>query len=205
MKLGVYVVTDRGLTRGRPLKWVIEKALTGGARVVQLREKDIPTKEFIDIAAEIRDIVLSFDGTFIINDRVDIVQAVGACGVHLGQDDMPISLCRKILGDDVIIGGSVSTVKQAQRAVKDGATYLGVSAIFSTPTKPDAIPIGLKGLKEIREAVDIPLVAIGGINTFNTREIIKAGANGIAVVSEVMSAEDPCKAIKKLIKQVKSV
>lgn len=204
MNLDLYVVTDRKLTRGRSLLKIIEGSLEGGASIIQLREKEISTRGFIELALQVKELLRRYDAKFIINDRVDVAQAVGADGVHLGQDDMPAVIARRILGEDAIIGVSVSSVEEARRAVEDGADYLGVSAIFSTPTKTDAPPIGLLGLQEIRAAVDIPLVAIGGINAGNVRDVIRAGADGIAVVSAVMSAEDPSSAVTQLLQEVKA-
>ncbi len=206
INLEVYVVTDSNLVADRDLIDIVEKSLLGGAGFVQLREKDISTREYLHKAREIKKLVEKYKNRFfLVNDRVDIALASGADGVHLGQDDMPILDARRILGYDAIIGISVATVEEAKSAVADGADYLGVSAIYGTPTKAEVEVVGVDGLRQIAAAVDIPLVAIGGINRNNVSEVIKAGADGVAVVSEVMAAVDPAKAVRELLDQVNKV
>ncbi len=203
MNLDVYVVTDRSLAAGRPLLWVVEESLAGGAGVIQLREKDISTREFVELALRLKEITSRYGARLIINDRVDVALAVGADGVHLGQEDMPLQTARKILGP-VLIGVSVATVAEAAAAAAGGADYLGVSAVFSTPTKKVATTVGLEGLRAIRKAVNLPLVAIGGINRDNAAEVVRAGADGLAVVSAVMAAASPRLAVAELLEQVKT-
>ncbi len=204
MNLEVYVVTDRQLAGERPLASIVEESLAGGATVIQLREKDISTREFVELAAQLKKIVRKYNSLLIINDRIDVAQAVGADGVHLGQDDMPAVKARDILGKGMIIGVSTSTVEEAEKAVHDGADYLGAGAIYGTPTKSEAVLTGISGLQEISKAVQIPVVAIGGINYHNTADIIKAGADGVAVVSEIMKAKDPRLAAAQLLETVKA-
>jgi len=203
LNLDLYVVTERKLTGGRPLLEVVEESLAGGATIVQLREKDISTRAFLELAFRVKEVTRRHGATFIINDRVDVAMAAGADGVHLGQDDMPLELARRMMGRQAVIGISVSSVKEAVTAAEGGADYLGVSAIYSTPTKTDAPAIGLGGLREIRKAVRLPLVAIGGIHLGNAADVIRAGADGIAVVSAIMSAADPRRAARALLEEVK--
>jgi len=188
----LYLVTDRSLARGRNTLEIIRAAVDGGATVVQLREKDCSTREFIEQGLAIKDFLKGRSVPLIINDRVDVAQAVEADGVHLGQTDMPLGTAKKILGDSMIIGISAESLQDAVEAERGGADYLGVSPIFATPTKTDtAPPLGLKGLREIRKAVGLPLVGIGGLNRENAAEVIRNGADGVAVVSAIVAADDP--------------
>ncbi len=199
----MYVVTDSNLVADRDLITIVEKSLLGGAGFIQLREKDISTREYLHKAREIKKLVDKYKNRyFIVNDRLDIALAAGADGVHLGQDDMPILDARRILGNESVIGVSVSTVDEAKSALADGADYLGVSAIYGTPTKAEVEVVGVDGLRQIAAAVDIPLVAIGGINRNNVSEVVKAGADGVAVVSEVMTSVDPTETVRELLDQV---
>jgi thiamine-phosphate pyrophosphorylase len=195
----LYLVTDRGLSRGRTTLQVVEAALSGGVTCVQLREKTCTTREFIAQALSVKDCLKRHGVPLIINDRVDVAQAVNADGVHLGQNDMPIQTAKTILKDSMIIGISAESLEDAIRAERDGADYIGVSPIFATPTKTDtAPPLGLKGLRDIRKSVKIPIVGIGGLNRENAGEVIKHGADGVAVVSAIVSADDPEQAARKL-------
>ncbi len=197
--LRLYVVTDSKLAGNRPLANIVDESLRGGAAVIQLREKDLPTGAFLQKAFMLKKIVKKHRNIlFIINDRLDIALAAGADGVHLGQDDMPVKIAREILGPAAVIGLSVSSGAEARQGQADGADYLGVSAVFGTPTKKEAAAVGLAGLQEIRAAVSIPLVGIGGINSSNAAAVIEAGADGIAVVSEIMQAENPRQAAADL-------
>lgn len=201
----LYVVTDRKLAHGRSHEVVASAAVAGGARVIQLRDKEMTTRELIDTGLRLKEIVHRAGGILIINDRVDVALAIDADGVHLGQEDMPPRLGRKMLGREKVIGVSVSTVEEAISAEKDGADYLGASAIFATPTKIDAAPIGIEGLRRICESVRIPVVAIGGMNKGNVEQVIRAGAAGIAVVSAVVSAPDVSAAALELLQEVRRV
>jgi thiamine-phosphate pyrophosphorylase len=188
----LYLVTDRGLARGRSNIQIVTAAVRGGATVVQLREKDCSTRQFIEQGLAIKEFLKDHGVPLIINDRVDVAQAVKADGVHLGQTDMPLGLAKKILGDAMIIGISAESLQDAIEAEKGGADYLGVSPIYATPTKTDTVPpLGLEGLREIREAVKLPLVGIGGLNTENVADVIRNGADGVAVVSAIVAADDP--------------
>lgn len=198
----LYLVTDRGLARGRTTLEIVSAAVDGGATVVQLREKDCSTRDFIEQALAIKEFLEDRGVPLIINDRVDVAQAVKADGVHLGQTDMPLGLAKKILGDSMIIGISAESLQDAIEAERGGADYLGVSPIYTTPTKTDtAPPLGLEGLREIRKAVELPLVGIGGLTGKNAAEVIRSGADGVAVVSAIVAADDPEAAAREL-KQV---
>ena len=188
----LYLVTDRALARGRSLLEIVKAAVQGGATCVQLREKECSTLEFIQQALTIKDFLKTRGVPLIINDRVDVAQAVKADGVHLGQSDMPLKMAKKILGDSMIIGISAESLEDAIEAEKGSADYLGVSPIYATPTKTDtAPPLGLVGLRKIRKRVKIPLVGIGGLNKENSADVIRNGADGVAVVSAIMAADDP--------------
>jgi thiamine-phosphate pyrophosphorylase len=195
----LYLVTDRGLARGRSTLEIVSAAVYGGATVVQLREKDCSTRDFIEQALTIKEFLKDRGVPLIINDRLDVAQAVKADGVHLGQTDMPLGVAKKILRDSMIIGISAESVQDAVEAEKGGADYLGVSPIYTTPTKTDtAPPLGLKGLRKIRKAVRLPLVGIGGLNTENAADVIRNGADGVAVVSAIVAADDPQTAADEL-------
>ena len=195
----LYLVTDRGLARGRSTMDIVKAAVRGGVTCVQLREKECSTLEFIEQALSIKDYLSARQIPLIINDRLDVAQAVKADGIHLGQTDMPLDIARAIVGDSMIIGISAESLEDAVVAEKGGADYLGVSPIYATPTKTDtAAPLGLEGLRRIRAAVKIPLVGIGGLNRENAAEVIRNGADGVAVVSAIVAADDPEAAAGKL-------
>ena len=195
----LYLVTDRDLSRGRATLKVVKAGVTGGVTCVQLREKNCSTRKFIKEALSVKEYLKKHNIPLIINDRVDVAQAIGADGVHLGQTDMPLTMAKDILKGSMIIGISVESLEDAIRAEKDGADYIGISPIFATPTKTDTSPpLGLERLKEISGAVSLPKVAIGGLNKENAGEVILNGANGIAVVSAIVSADDSRKAAKEL-------
>ncbi len=188
----LYLVTDRDLSMGRDLEEIIKKAVAGGVSVVQLREKSISTSDFISLAKRIKAILKDKNIPLIINDRVDVALACEADGVHLGQEDMPPEMARKLLGSEATIGLSVENMEQVKAAEKLAVDYLGVSPIFKTPTKTDTKgEWGLDGLRQIRQFSRFPLIAIGGINSANVQEVVRAGAHGIAVVSAICSAKDP--------------
>ncbi|MDD8015692.1 MAG: thiamine phosphate synthase [Acidobacteriota bacterium] len=195
----LYLVTDRKLLRGRPLEIVVESAVRGGVTAVQIREKDCPAREYIELARKLRGLLSGPGVPLLVNDRVDIALAAGADGVHLGQSDMPVREARRLMGPDALIGVSVENLEQAQEAEKEDVDYLGVSAIFATPTKKDtAAEWGLGGLERLRPLSRRTLVASGGLNDENAAAVIRAGADGIAVVSAVCAAGDPEKAARRL-------
>lgn len=191
-RLLLHLVTDRTLSRGRSLVEVVREAVAGGVTCVQLREKNCSTRQFLEEALLLKELLQPLGLPLIINDRVDIALAVGADGVHLGQSDMPISHARRLLGPDCLIGISAESMEDALAAEQQGADYIGISPVFSTPTKTDTAPaLGLDGIRQIRKLVRIPLVGIGGINLTNACQVLAAGADGVAVVSAIMAAESP--------------
>lgn len=195
----LYVVTDAQLSRGRSHREVTEAAIRGGATIVQYREKNASTRQMIDEALELHDLCRAHGVPFIVNDRVDVALAVDADGVHVGQDDMPASLARKLIGPDKILGVSAENAEQARAAVAESADYVGAGAIFVTATKADANkPINIAGLLKIARACTIPMVGIGGINASNAASVIRTGADGIAVVSAIVSADDVERAAQEL-------
>ena len=186
----LYLCTDRELMSTDTLEEAVEQAVRGGCTVVQLREKDCTSLEFYETAKKVKEITDRHQVPLIINDRVDIALAVGADGVHVGQDDLPAKEVRRILGPDKIVGVSAGSVKEAVLAEEDGAVYLGVGAMYATSTKEDALVTSREELLRIREAVDLPIVVIGGINRSNYRNFKGIGVNGLAVVSAVIAADD---------------
>ncbi|CEP69250.1 Aldolase-type TIM barrel [Moorella glycerini] len=200
----LYVIITTNLGGGRPTLELVRQALAGGATAIQLREKDLPAREQVELGREIRQLTRAAGATFIVNDRLDVALAVEADGVHIGQEDLPAKVARELLGPGKILGVSTGTVLEARQAVVDGADYLGVGSIYATRSKEDAgEPIGLAGLKAIRAAVTVPLVAIGGINSNNAAEVIAAGADGVAVVSAVIGAPDVAAAARELLAAVR--
>lgn len=194
----LYLVTDRQLAK-KPTEVVVEEAIKGGVDCVQLREKNIDTREFVEIAQTIKYITDRYNVPLIINDRIDVALAVQAYGVHLGQDDMPLKIARKLVPHSMVIGISVSTVNEAIEAEKDGADYIGAGSVFPTSTKDDISGIiGLEGLQEIKNAVNVPVIAIGGIQIHNAGDVIQHGADGIAVVSAIVTSDEPYQAAKTL-------
>lgn len=195
----LYLVTDRDVVMDTDIYTGVLDAIKGGVTVVQLREKRIGTLEFYNIAVKIKSITDKYEIPLIINDRIDIALAIGCAGVHLGQNDMPASIARNILGNNKIIGVSASTLEEAQKAEKDGADYVGVGAMFPTTTKDDAKAVSIKCLKEIKDGISIPVVAIGGINEKNVELLLPAKIDGIAVVSAILSKKNAKAAAEKLI------
>jgi thiamine-phosphate pyrophosphorylase len=201
--LRLYLVTDRALAKGRPLADLVRQAVAGGVTVVQLRDKEASTRELVAWAESLQALLVPQHVPLVINDRIDVALAVGAAGAHVGQHDMPVARARRLLGRDRLLGVSVSTVEEALRAESDGADYLGVSPIYATPTKPDTPPaVGLAGLRALRAATRLPLVAIGGLTTANLLPVLRSGADGIAVVSAIMAADDPAAAARALRAQI---
>lgn len=201
----VYLVTDRDLLKGRKLTEVIEEAILGGTSIVQLREKCASSLEFYEIAKEVKKVTDKYNVPLIINDRIDIALAIDASGVHLGQSDIPCSIARKILPKGKIIGVSAHNLKEAEKALKDGADYLGCGAVFNTSTKKDVTTLSYEGLKEITDNINIPIVAIGGINENNIMTLKGSGINGVAVVSSIIGKENVKGASEKLKELVKKL
>ena len=196
---GVYLVTDRSLCLGRSVTAVVADAVKAGLACVQLREKTLSTRDFLDQALALKPILRSAGIPLLINDRVDIALAAGADGVHLGQTDMPYAAARRLLGPSAVIGLSVETWEDVTAAQDLDVDYLGVSPIFATPTKTDTkSPWGLEGLARIRAWSRHPLVAIGGLNAANAPAIIRAGADAVAVVSAICSDQNPYAAARDI-------
>ncbi len=187
----LYAVTDRDLLGNTSEVEAARLCYEGGADVVQLRAKNVDGGELLAVAKEMQKIAEEYCKFFIVDDRVDVAVLAGADGVHIGQSDIPVAEARRLCGDDMIIGVSVSTVEEAVKAVEDGADYLGIGPIFSTKTKADAgDALGLDAIYDIRKAVDVPVVGIGGINKGNLLDVLHAGADGVAVVSAIMAQKD---------------
>lgn len=194
----LYLCTDRDLMSSATIEENVELAIKGGCTVIQLREKNCSSKEFYDLAVSVKKITDKYNVPLIINDRVDIAMAVDAAGVHIGQSDLPADVVRRIIGDDKIIGVSTAKLAEALKAVKDGADYLGVGAMYSTDTKTDARPVTMEELKKIRTNVDIPIVVIGGINMNTLGNFKNIGIDGLAVVSAIVAQPDVKKAAKDM-------
>lgn len=190
--LRLYLVTDQKSLRGRTLTDVVLAAVQGGVSCVQLREKHLDNRDFHAQAVALMDLLRPFNVPLVINDRLDIALACGAQGLHLGQNDLPVEKARALLPEHVFIGWSVETPEHVAQSAQLPVDYLGVSPVFTTPTKTDtAPPWGLVGLREVRAATPLPLVAIGGIQARNAAQVMAAGADSLAVVSAICSAADP--------------
>ena len=197
--LSLYLVTDQAASLGRPIEEVVEQAVAGGVTMVQLREKDAPTGQFVALAKKLMAILLPLGIPLIINDRVDVALAANADGVHIGQSDMTYQDARKLLGEDKIIGLSVENMKDLAVANTLDVDYVGISPVFGTPTKTDtAQPFGIDGLKEAVRLSTHPTVGIGGMNMQTAKDVMQTGCDGIAVVSAICSAPDPTLASNQL-------
>jgi len=195
----LYLVTDRGLARGRPIASIVEAAVRGGVTAVQLREKDCGARDFVQLGRELKMLLAPLQVPLIVNDRVDIALEIGADGVHLGQHDMDPASARRLLGPGAIVGLSIETIEQARAAAPLDVDYLGVGPVFPTGTKPDAAPpLGLAALAEIRAISRHAIVAIGGIALENAPQAIHSGAGGVAVVSAICASADPERAARQL-------
>lgn len=197
--LTLYLVTDNSDDVKKFLK-TIEEGIKGGVTVVQIREKTADTLDFYNLALKVKEITAKYKVPLIINDRVDIALAIDADGVHVGQSDMPCDVTRKLIGEDKILGVSAATIDEAKKAQKDGADYIGTGAVFPTATKDDAPSVTKNELKEIIKSIDIPVVAIGGINLENASQLTDTGIAGLSVVSAIMSSDDPKKSSQELLK-----
>jgi thiamine-phosphate pyrophosphorylase len=201
----LYVVTDRQLTAGRPLRLVVEAALRGGARAFQLREKDLSPRELYPLAIEMRQLTQTYGARLLINDRVDVALAVDADGVHLTTTSLPACIARQLLGPGRLIGVSTHTLTEAQAAADAGADFLVFGPVFYTPSKaPYGEPVGLDALRVVRAAVNLPILAIGGVKKANLDQVLAAGADGIAVISAIISADDPRAASQDLLGTLRS-
>jgi len=195
---GLYVIIDTQALQGGSHIEVARQAIRGGATTIQLRDKLGEKKELLAIAQQLRDLCAEHDVLFIVNDCLDIALAVAADGLHVGQEDLPTRVVRKLLPIDKILGCSATTVDQAAAAASEGADYIAVGSIYPTPSKERAIIVGLDQLRRVREEISLPLVAIGGINQDNTTEVIAAGADSVAVISAVIQADSPEEAARQI-------
>ena len=203
--LKLYLVTDSDILKGRDFYKCIEDAIKAGVTMVQLREKNADGKEFLEKAIKLRQITKKYNVTFVINDRVDIAMIADADGVHVGQSDIDAMSIRKLIGEDKIIGVSARNVEEAKIAKENGADYLGIGAMFSTSTKDDAKEVTYETLKEICEAVSIPVVAIGGITHDNIKELTGSKIDGIAVISAIYGANNIKNAASGLKEEISKI
>jgi thiamine-phosphate pyrophosphorylase len=198
----LYLITDRKQVK-MPLAAAVRLALEGGVRAVQLREKDLPIREMLLLAQELRAVTTEFGARLFINDRVDVARSVNADGVHLGHQSMPVNAVRKIVGKDMLIGVSTHSIEEAKAAESGGADFITVGPIFDTPSKSGfGHPVGLSIIKELKCDLGIPFYALGGIKSGNIAQVIGAGASGAALISAIMAAEDIKKASSKLIEAI---
>lgn len=200
-----YLVTQQSLSAGRDTASVVESALDGGVDVVQLREKGVDARTRYRLGVRLRELTDEASAALIVNDRIDLAKAVAADGVHLGQSDLPVEVARDQLGPDAVIGASVSTVREAEVAAAAGADYLGVGAVYGTSSKDvDAAKdgIGTERIREIVNAVDVPVFGIGGIDADNAGDVVAAGADGVAVISAITAADEPEAAARTLTEVV---
>jgi len=195
----LYVILDRAAARGRELPALLEAVLAGGGRVVQLREKTMPMAELFPLARTLRERCRRAGALFIVNDRADLALALGADGLHVGQEDLPAAAARRILRPGMILGVSTHDEPQARRAREDGADYIAVGSIFPTGTKAGFQLVGLDLLRELRPRLGVPVVAIGGITEANAAQVMEAGADAAAVISAVCGTPDPREATARLL------
>ena len=195
----LYVVLDRAAARGRSLDDVLAAVIEGGCRMVQLRDKESPSGRLLPLAERLLARARRAGVTFVVNDRVDVAVAVGADGVHLGQDDLPARLARPLLRPGMVLGVSTHDVAQSHAARDAGADYVAVGAMFATTTKPDFLLVGPGLLRKLRPDIRVPLVGIGGITHDNVADVIRAGADGVAVISAVCGAPDPAVATRRFL------
>jgi len=202
---GLYFVTSGALSRGRATVDIVRAALEGGVRLIQLREKEMPVPQLVDLAGAVRELTAGAGALMIVNDRVDVALAVGADGVHLGQDDFPVDAARRV-APDLIIGASTHSVDEARRAEAEGASYINIGPIYPTGTKPDWTGgyVGLEGLKAISSAVRGPFTVMGGIKRRHIPELVAAGARTIALVTAVTAADDPRAAARELLRTIET-
>jgi len=200
----LYVVLDRTAARGRDLEPLLAAVIDGGCRMVQLREKQWPSGQLLPLARRLRERCRAAGVTFIVNDRVDLAIAVEADGVHVGQDDLPARLARSMLRPGMLLGVSTHDVEQAHAARDDGADYVAVGSMFPTATKPEFQLVGPALIRKLRGEIRVPLVGIGGIAHDNVVDVVRAGADGVAVISAVCAAPDPGEATRRFLELIHS-
>lgn len=204
-KSGLYLITDTSVIRGLPLQEAVQKAILGGLKFLQYREKNLPPSISYETATALRRLTQDAGVTFIVNDDVSLALAVKADGVHLGQEDLPILEARKILGDQSLIGISTHSVQEALAAETSGADYIGLGPIYPTMTKQTRPPLGCGVIHEVIEKVRIPIFAIGGINLTNLKEVLEAGTTGVAVISAILTSPDITQASRTFLQTIASV
>ena len=204
MDAALYVILDRGAARGRDLADLLEAVIAGGCRMVQLREKEWPAGRLLPLAERLRARCAAAGVTFVVNDRLDLALAVGADGVHLGQDDLPARAARPLLRGGMILGVSTHSLAQARAAQADGADYVAVGSMFATRSKADFQLVGPDLIRKLRAEIRVPLIGIGGITHDNVREVIGAGADGVAVISAVGAADDPRAATERFLTLIRA-
>jgi len=186
----LYLITDRKNT-AKPLPEAVRLALEGGVKAIQLREKDLPVRELLALAQELRSITREFGAKLFINDRVDVAMTVGADGVHLGHQSMPVEGARKVVGKDILIGVSTHSTEEALAAQSGGADFITFGPIFDTPSKAGkCIPVGAAAIKRLKNEITIPVFGLGGINSGNMLQVMSAGADGIAMISAIFGSKD---------------
>ena len=204
MDPSLYVILDRAAARGRDLEAILEAVIAGGGRTVQLREKEWPSGRLLPLTERLRARCRAAGVTFIVNDRVDLALAVGADGVHLGQDDLPPRATRPLLRPGMILGRSTHSLAEARQARDDRADYIAVGSMFATATKPDFRLVGPDLIRQIRPETSLPLIGIGGVTPDNVGEVIRAGADGVAVISAVCGAADPAAATRRFLEAIRA-
>jgi thiamine-phosphate pyrophosphorylase len=199
----LYLITDRMQTAGRSLPAVVADALRGGLRAVQLREKDLAAGQLFELAVELRQLTSEYGAKLLINDRIDVALAVDADGVHLGKGGLPVAEARRILGNSRLIGYSAHSTDEAARAQLDGADFVTLGPVYHTPSKaPYGEPLGLNALTEAAGVVTIPVFALGGVKPSSVAEVLSAGARGVALISAIMTAQDPALATESLLRTI---
>lgn len=198
MKHSLYLIASSALVGDRPLEKVVKEAVSGGVDVVQLRERDMTSRETYDTARRLKEALKGTSALLLINDRVDIAMAVGADGVHLGQNGLPVETVRRIIGHGMVIGVSTHDLEEATKAESEGADYVLFSPVFPTSCKPGAVPKGVDALRELQNNIDIPVIALGGINPSTLVEVVRAGITNAAVMSWILTSDNPKNAAEEL-------
>ncbi|MBI2153221.1 MAG: thiamine phosphate synthase [Candidatus Rokubacteria bacterium] len=201
--IALYVILDRTASRGRDLREILGGVIAGGGRLVQYREKEWPSRRCLPLLEDLRRRAKEAGVLFVVNDRLDLTLAVDADGFHVGHDDLPAAIARRLLPSSMFLGVSTHSLEQARQAEQDGADYVAVGSIFPTATKPESQVVGLDLLRAVRPHVKAPLVAIGGISADKAAEVIEAGADGVAVISAVCGARDPAEATRRLLERIR--
>ena len=204
LEIELYAILDRAASRGRDIREILDAVISGGCRMVQLREKEWSTRQLLPLARELRDRAAKAGVTFVVNDRLEVALAVEADGLHVGQDDLPAPIARRLLRPGMILGVSSHSLDQARQAEADGADYVAVGSIYPTGTKPAFQLVGVELLRQVRPLLHVPLVAIGGITPGNVGEVIRAGADGVAVISALCGSPDPAQAASAFLERIRA-